>query len=212
MKEKDRALQVGYQQSGFLPSLVLFFFLIIPFRNHKSASRANVYLKNVDELFQMCVFRRNDPQNTQNRKFFQSIFSHTSCVLMQHGSSFPDLFDCFGCWLVSNRWNCPRFNLAVSSCFASLRKIINIQTSLFRVWTSLSRARNPRAARIILFFLRLKVVAEEKLRALQGKEAELQQLRQSLRERDRLIEKINSAVLESEEKNKVSQEKRHCNK
>lgn len=103
MKEKDRALQVGYQQSGFLPSLVLFFFLIIPFRNHKSASRANVYLKNVDELFQMCVFRRNDPQNTQNRKFFQSIFSHTSCVLMQHGSSFPDLFDCFGCWLVSNR-------------------------------------------------------------------------------------------------------------
>jgi len=39
---------------------------------------------------------------------------------------------------------------------------------------------------------------------LQGKEAELQQLRQSLRERDRLIEKINSAVLESEENNKVS--------
>jgi len=42
---------------------------------------------------------------------------------------------------------------------------------------------------------------------LQGKETELQQLRQSLRERDRLIEKINSAVLESEEKNKVSQGK-----
>ena len=48
------------------------------------------------------------------------------------------------------------------------------------------------------------VAAEEKQRALQGKEAELQQLRQSLRERDRLIEKINSAVLESEENNKVS--------
>lgn len=53
-------------------------------------------------------------------------------------------------------------------------------------------------------FLRSKVAAEEKVRALQGKEGELQQLRQSLRERDRLIEKINSAVLESEEKNKVS--------
>lgn len=57
------------------------------------------------------------------------------------------------------------------------------------------------------YFLRSKVASEEKLRALQGKEAELQQLRQSLRERDRLIEKINSAVLESEEKNKVSQGK-----
>lgn len=41
------------------------------------------------------------------------------------------------------------------------------------------------------------------MRALKGKEAELQQLRQSLRERDRLIEKINSAVLDSEENNKV---------
>ena len=60
---------------------------------------------------------------------------------------------------------------------------------------------------ILYYFLRSKVASEEKLRALQGKEAELQQLRQSLRERDRLIEKINSAVLESEEKNKVSQGK-----
>ena len=41
------------------------------------------------------------------------------------------------------------------------------------------------------------------MRALQGKEGELQQLRQALRERDRLIEKINTAVLESQEKNKV---------
>lgn len=49
----------------------------------------------------------------------------------------------------------------------------------------------------------LQVAAEEKLRALQGKEGELQQLRQSLRERDRLIEKINAAVLESEGKNKI---------
>jgi len=61
-------------------------------------------------------------------------------------------------------------------------------------------------------FPRFKVAAEEKLRALQGKEAELQQLRQSLRDRDRLIEKINSAVLESEEKNKVSQEQRRSKK
>ena len=51
----------------------------------------------------------------------------------------------------------------------------------------------------------MQVVAEEKVRALQGKEGELQQLRQALRERDRLIEKINSAVLESQEKNKVSE-------
>ena len=43
------------------------------------------------------------------------------------------------------------------------------------------------------------------MRALQGKEGELQQLRQALRERDRLIEKINTAVLESQEKNKVSE-------
>ncbi|KAJ7339465.1 CDK5 regulatory subunit associated protein 2 [Desmophyllum pertusum] len=49
----------------------------------------------------------------------------------------------------------------------------------------------------------LQVAVEEKLRALKGKEAELQQLRQSLRERDRLIEKINSAVLDSEENNKL---------
>ncbi|XP_022783797.1 myomegalin-like isoform X2 [Stylophora pistillata] len=49
----------------------------------------------------------------------------------------------------------------------------------------------------------LQVAAEEKVRALQGKEAELQQLRQALRERDRLIEKINTAVLESQEKNKL---------
>ena len=63
------------------------------------------------------------------------------------------------------------------------------------------------SVRIIFFFRHPKVAAEEKLRALQGKEAELQQLRQSLRERDRLIEKMNSAVLESEEKNKVSKKK-----
>jgi len=56
---------------------------------------------------------------------------------------------------------------------------------------------------LLVFYPLLKVASGEKLRALQGKEAELQQLRQSLRERDRLIEKINSAVLESEEKNKV---------
>ena len=43
------------------------------------------------------------------------------------------------------------------------------------------------------------------MRAVQGKEGELQQLRQALRERDRLIEKINTAVLESQEKNKVSE-------
>ena len=43
------------------------------------------------------------------------------------------------------------------------------------------------------------------MRALQGKEGELQQLRQALRERDRLIEKINTAVLESQEKNKVGE-------
>ena len=43
------------------------------------------------------------------------------------------------------------------------------------------------------------------MRALQGKEGELQQLRQALRERDRLIEKINTAALESQEKNKVSE-------
>lgn len=49
----------------------------------------------------------------------------------------------------------------------------------------------------------LQVAAEEKVRALQGKEGELQQLRQALRERDRLIEKINTAVLESQEKNKL---------
>ena len=51
----------------------------------------------------------------------------------------------------------------------------------------------------------MQVAAEEKVRALQGKEAELQQLRQALRERDRLIEKINTAVLESQEKNKVNE-------
>lgn len=51
----------------------------------------------------------------------------------------------------------------------------------------------------------MQVAAEEKVRALQGKEGELQQLRQALRERDRLIEKINTAVLESQEKNKVSE-------
>ena len=51
----------------------------------------------------------------------------------------------------------------------------------------------------------MQIAAEEKVRALQGKEGELQQLRQALRERDRLIEKINSAVLESQEKNKVSE-------
>lgn len=56
---------------------------------------------------------------------------------------------------------------------------------------------------LILFCSHSKVAAEDKLRALQGKEAELQQLRQSLRERDRLIEKMNSAVLEANEKNKV---------
>ena len=50
----------------------------------------------------------------------------------------------------------------------------------------------------------IKVAIEEKQRAEQGKEAELQQLRQALRERDRLIEKINSAVLESEERKKVT--------
>lgn len=55
----------------------------------------------------------------------------------------------------------------------------------------------------VMFYPLSKVSAEEKLRAVQGKEAELQQLRQSLRERDRLIEKMNSAVLETEEKNKV---------
>lgn len=83
------------------------------------------------------------------------------------------------------------------------------ETALFSVWSSLSRARNPLTTWMIIlyYFLRWKVASEEKLRALQGKEAELQQLRQSLRERDRLIEKINSAVLESEEKNKVSQGK-----
>jgi len=49
----------------------------------------------------------------------------------------------------------------------------------------------------------LQVAVEEKQRTLQSKEVELQQLKQSLRERDRLIEKINSAVLESEGKNKL---------
>lgn len=66
------------------------------------------------------------------------------------------------------------------------------------------RKGNSKDNDLFLFCVRSKVAAEEKVRALQGKEAELQQLRQWLRERDRLIEKINSAVLESEEKNKVS--------
>ena len=44
---------------------------------------------------------------------------------------------------------------------------------------------------------------EDKLNAVENKENELQQLRHALRDRDRLIEKINSAVVEGDEKIKV---------
>ena len=44
---------------------------------------------------------------------------------------------------------------------------------------------------------------EDKLKAVEDKENELQQLRHALRDRDRLIEKINSAVVEGDEKIKV---------
>jgi len=44
---------------------------------------------------------------------------------------------------------------------------------------------------------------DEKFNALEEKDNELQQLRHAIRERDRLIEKINSAVVEAEQQVKV---------
>lgn len=49
----------------------------------------------------------------------------------------------------------------------------------------------------------LETAAEEKQKACEEKENELQQLRRALRDRDRLIEKVNAVAVEGEDKIKV---------
>ena len=56
----------------------------------------------------------------------------------------------------------------------------------------------------IFSFLFLQSALDDKFHSLEEKELELQQLRQALRERDRLIEKINSAVIGAEERMQVA--------
>ena len=86
--------------------------------------------------------------------------------------------------------------------------IVNF-SAIYSTWTDnttkFTLNRPGRCLSLYIFsFLFLQSALDDKFHSLEEKELELQQLRQALRERDRLIEKINSAVIGAEERMQVA--------